>query len=75
MGLFDDFSELFAGISELGDELKGLKDDFISSVIEPGQELKDTVGDITSTVTGKVNDATNSATSAVQDLTNKIKIK
>ena len=52
MGLLDDFSELFAGINELGDEIRGIKDDFLSTVVEPGQEMTDTVNDIADSFKG-----------------------
>lgn len=65
MGLLDDFSELFTGINELSDEIRGLKDDFLSTVIEPGQELKDTVTDIAGSVTGSVTGAVSGAVSSL----------
>lgn len=52
MGLLDNFGELLQGVSELRDELQGIKDDFISSVAAPGTELGDTVNDIKSSLTG-----------------------
>ena len=52
MGLFDIFGEIVPELKELGDEIQGIKDEFIASVMEPSTEFRDTVNDIASDFNG-----------------------
>lgn len=52
MGLFDLFGELAPELQDLGNELQGIKDDFVSSVVDPSGELRDTINGIASDITG-----------------------
>lgn len=74
MGLFDLFSEIIPELKDLGNEIQGIKDEFISSVVDPSGELRDVVNGIASDFTGQggaippvdtsaVTDAVSSATS------------
>lgn len=54
----------FLGLDDLADDLQhltdgidGLKQDFIDSVIGPGEELKNTVDDIAGTITSTTTDS------------------
>ncbi len=64
------------GIREFTDGFDELKQEILSSVIGPGEELKNTVGEIVESVTTQVQDTTSaigdSATSAVDGVKNTI---
>ena len=49
--------DLADDLQHLTDGIDGLKQDFIDSVIGPGEELKNTVDDITGSITGDGTDA------------------
>lgn len=49
MGLFDG---LFDDIKVFTDEFQGIKDELVSSVIDPTGELRDTVSQIAGEITG-----------------------
>jgi len=53
MGLFDIFAEIVPELKDLGNEIQGIKDDLISSVMEPSTEFRDTVNGIASDLTGQ----------------------
>jgi len=53
MGLFDLFSEIIPELKDLGNEIQGIKDEFISSVVDPSGELRDVVNGIASDFTGQ----------------------
>jgi len=69
----DDVAE---GIREFTDGFDELKQEIISSVIGPGEELKNTVGEIVDSVKTQVSDTTSaisdSATNAVDGVKNSI---
>jgi len=71
----DDVAE---GIREFTDGFDELKQEILSSVIGPGEELKNTVGDIVESVKTQVGDTTSaisdSATNAVDGVKNSIGI-
>ena len=50
--------DLADDIREFTDGLDGLKQDIIDSVLGPGEELKNTVGDIANSITEQVHDTT-----------------
>ena len=54
MGFLDDlgFGEILSSVREMTNEIAGLKDDIVSSVLEPVTGLQDTVQDITGSLTG-----------------------
>jgi len=45
MGFLDNLGDIFAELSEVGKELDGLKNDLISAVMDPIQEVSSTVTD------------------------------
>ncbi|MFZ1301809.1 MAG: hypothetical protein WAQ27_04535 [Candidatus Microsaccharimonas sp.] len=49
MGFFD---EILSDFKSINDELQGLKDEFISSVVDPSGELRDTVREFTNDLSG-----------------------
>jgi hypothetical protein len=51
MGFLDD---LFADVKVFTDEIQDLKQELVSSVLDPTGELRNTVNDIASEVTGKI---------------------
>ncbi|MES2630688.1 MAG: hypothetical protein V4611_01910 [Patescibacteria group bacterium] len=68
MGLFDLFGDLAPELKELGNELQGIKDEFISSVVDPTGELRDTITGIASDLTGQATAISDDASTAVQDV-------
>jgi hypothetical protein len=50
MGFFDD---LFNDVRVFTDEIQTIKDELVSSVLDPSGQLRDTVNDIASEITGK----------------------
>lgn len=66
------------GLREFTDGFDEIKQEIISSVIGPGEELKNTVGEIVESVTTQVNDTTSaitdSATNAIDGVKNSIGI-
>ncbi len=62
MGFFDD---LFTDVRAFTDEIQGLKDELVSSVLDPSGELRDTVNEIAGEITGK--GSSTSAAPAVDD--------
>jgi len=50
MGFFD---EIFADVKVFTDELQDLKQELVSSVLDPSGELRDTVNEIAGEITGK----------------------
>lgn len=49
MGFFD---EILADVKVFTDEIQGIKDEFVSAVIDPTGDLRDTVNDIAGQLTG-----------------------
>ena len=64
MGLLDmlGLNDIADGIREFTTEIDGLKTEIIDSVVGPGEELRDTVNDITGSLTNDIAplDASNS---------------
>lgn len=56
MGLLDmlGLNDIADGIREFTTEIDGLKTEIIDSVVGPGEELKDTVNDITGSLTNDI---------------------
>jgi len=50
MGFFDD---IFTDVRAFTDELQDLKQELVSSVLDPTGELRDTVNEIAGEITGK----------------------
>jgi hypothetical protein len=50
MGFFDD---LFTDVRAFTDEIQTIKDELVSSVLDPSGELRDTVNEIAGEITGK----------------------
>ncbi len=50
MSFWDELGGLFSEASDLRDELTSIKDDFISSIVDPAQDLTSTVDDIASEI-------------------------
>ena len=55
MGLFDLFGlgEIVPELKELGNEIQGIKDEFIASVLEPSAEFKEAINGIASDISGE----------------------
>ena len=53
MGFFQDLGldEIVSSFRDMAQAVDGLKEDIVSSVIQPGTDFKDTIQDISSTVT------------------------
>lgn len=68
MGLFDLFGDIIPELKELGDELQGIKDEFVSSVVDPSGELRDAITGIASDLTGQATAIADDASTAVQDV-------
>jgi len=66
MGFFDD---IFADVKVFTDEIQGLKDELVSSVLDPTGELRDTVTDIANEFTGSGSDSSYSGGSSTTDVT------
>ena len=58
MGFFDD---IFADVKVFTDEIQGLKDELVSSVLDPTGELRDTVTEIAGELTGSGSNTGSSA--------------
>ncbi len=69
MGFFDDFGGIFSDLKELGDELQGIKDEFVSSVVDPTGELRDAVSGIASDLTGQAQTIKDDITGGITDVT------
>lgn len=67
MGFFEDLGigDLVSGIRDMSNEITGLKDEIISSVVGPTDDLQNTIQDIASSVTG----SDDTSASAATDLT------
>jgi len=68
MGIFDLISNYVPELSELGNEIQGLKDEFVSSIMEPTTELRETVSGIASGLTDQANAIAGNASTAAQDV-------
>jgi len=66
MGFFDD---IFADVKVFTDEIQGLKDELVSSVLDPTGELRDTVTEIASEFTGSGSDSSYSGGASTTDVT------
>jgi len=73
MGFFDD---IFKDVNAFTNEIQNLKDELVSSVLDPTGELRDTVSEIAGELTGKGSSAvssddavTNDASTPVSDVT------
>ena len=53
MGFFQDLGldEIVSSFRDMAEAVDGLKEDIVSSVIQPGTDFKDTIQDISNTVT------------------------
>ena len=53
MGFFQDLGldEIVSSFRDMAQAVDGFKEDIVSSVIQPGTDFKDTIQDISSTVT------------------------
>jgi hypothetical protein len=56
--------DLANSVSDLTTEIDGIREDIITSVVGPAEELKNTVGDITQSIQGEIS-------SSVDSLSNK----
>ena len=61
------------GIREFTDGFDELKQEIISSVIGPGEELKNTVGDIVESVSSQVSDTTSAITDSATNAIDGVK--
>ena len=61
------------GIREFTDGFDELKQEIISSVIGPGEELKNTVGDIVESVSSQVTDTTSAITDSATNAIDGVK--
>ncbi len=54
MGFFDDLGigDIISSVREMSEEISGLKDDIVSSVVDPVTGFQDTVQDISSSISG-----------------------
>ena len=54
MGFFDDLGigDIISSVREMSEEISGLKDDIVSSVVDPVTGFQDTVKDISSSISG-----------------------
>ena len=68
MGFFDLFGDIAPELKELGQELQGLKDEVISSVMDPSGELRDTISGIANDLTGQATAIADDTSTAVQDV-------
>ena len=66
MGFFDD---IFKDVNAFTSEIQNLKDELVSSVLDPTGELRDTVSEIASELTGKGSSAVSSDDAATDDTT------
>jgi len=66
MGFFDD---IFKDVNAFTNEIQNLKDELVSSVLDPTGELRDTVSEIASELTGKGSSAVSSDDAATDDTT------
>ena len=66
MGFFDD---IFKDVNAFTNEIQNLKDELVSSVLDPTGELRDTVSEIASELTGKGSSAVSSNDVATDDTT------
>jgi len=66
MGFFDD---IFKDVNAFTNEIQNLKDELVSSVLDPTGELRDTVSEIASELTGKGSSAVSGDDAATDDTT------